>query len=921
MGYGYEIVRLRLVNFAHFTSLGLSDFEIDRRGSKNSIITIIGANGSGKSLLTSAWTPRVNDATNNRKKALIVPDKEGLKELDILTTDEDGIHGPYMYKCRIIYGLKSNNCSMIRVDRDSGEEIELNPSGLVTTYENLLSEEFGMNKNYKNIGYLSPEITSLVGMTPSVRYEYISTWLPDISSYMEAYKLVFKRINSINRQVKMLENDIGDISIENVMREKNLLNVRIEDVAKRIDNVKESKMKLSFIVENLANVTDDYIRKVIHSLNKNKKILDSQYDKLRVLSRTSLKYCGNDGYVLLDKDIALCESRMGIVNSELSNVSRTIDDNRIRLKEVEYNLGMLSDTGDSLPEISSMIERIEKSMIDINETLTKYRDNYDYLGEIGQNFTINEFNILSNTISTISDKCVRITDLVPVSKMDNISDYSEINDKESKTIIMKMRDYDDRISKTLERISLLKNSPLDPSILDLVPSFCDTNVCGIVKEVKRLLSPDIEVDKLNDLLQKLYEDKSNISLELDSLNEEHGNMTIAISYISDVDHTIMRDKLYISFLPNHIRLTLSEGIVTILSHIGNISRDMETIREYVSLRDQFNVYNSELKVLKDKESSLRVIRNMNSDFMNLSSSIDELQAKKGLLFKEGEELLSNHKILTELRETLSEISESVLEYNTYVKSHIDTTEKLKLICKDWYYREKLTKAITKLDIEYKNLVVENSRNVNHLDSLNNSIVTKKSLIDMRDRLVTSIKDLNLLQEAWNPKTGIPSLFISNFLNKIHAKSNEYLEALNGKNLKILRFEIGQSAREFPIVMEKIDGSIVPDVSELSSGEISLTTLAISMAMINVVSGSNLYNVVRLDEVDAMLDHDRRKLYIEMIQDRLKEINSAQCLVITHNDEWDDIETDMIIMPGAYIGQNLKNKNVILDLSNIDPSES
>ena len=48
MAIGYEIVRLKLINFAHFTSiLGLPEFEINRYGSSNSIILLSGSNGSG----------------------------------------------------------------------------------------------------------------------------------------------------------------------------------------------------------------------------------------------------------------------------------------------------------------------------------------------------------------------------------------------------------------------------------------------------------------------------------------------------------------------------------------------------------------------------------------------------------------------------------------------------------------------------------------------------------------------------------------------------------------------------------------------------------------------------------------------------------------------------------------------------------
>lgn len=916
MGIGYEILRLRLKNFQHFNTFGLDDFEINRYGSKNNLILILGANGSGKSLICSAWTPYPSESTNNRKRPLV---ENGMKEVDIITTDtEDGSHGDYLYKCKIIYSDSSTNCSLIRSDRVTGEEIELNPSGLVRSYEAKIEEVFGISKNYKNIGYLSTQVSSIVSMTPSVRYEYMSSFLPNIEEYLESYKVIFKRMNSINRQVKMLETDIGDISLENVNRDKNLLIVKIDNVTKRIEDIKTMKMRLSLLVENLVKVSSDFIRKNISTLSKNKRTLDTTHSRLINLGSTSMKYIGKDGHDRLISDINTCESRMGIINSKLSDISRSIDEKRIRLKDLEYNLGMLGDTGDSLPDMCVIIERIELSMIDTRNVMESFIENYSYLTELPDSFSINEFNILGNLTSTILDKYKRVTDLVPLDKMDNLSEYSEINDKQVKQLLSKMREYDDRISKTLERISLIKNSPLDSSILDYMPDFCDSHKCGIVQEIKRLLSPDVEVQKLENTLQLIYEDKSKASLEIDKISEECGGISIAINLINDIDHALMRDKHYISFLPSHIRDILSDSMSSIFSNINGIMRDFENIREYISLRDQFRVFSTELRSLKEKESSLRVILNMNSDILSLNDSIEDLISSRNDYHVEGEILLENHKTLLELKDSITSISESIDEYNFQVKNHIDQSEKMKMICKDWYYHEKISRSITKLDIDLRNLMIELSSYNNELETLTNSMVTKKSLIDMRDRLLSNMKELDLLREAWDPKVGIPSLFINNFLTRIHLKSNEYLESLNGKDLRIQKFEIGKSAREFPIVIEKGDGSIIPDASQCSDGQIALLSLAISMAMVSEAVKDSGYNIIRLDEMDSVLDSKRRKMYIEMIKERLKEINSVQCVIITHSDEFDYVPADVILLPGNHANSDsLSNKNVLLDVSHID----
>ena len=328
---------------------------------------------------------------------------------------------------------------------------------------------------------------------------------------------------------------------------------------------------------------------------------------------------------------------------------------------------------------------------------------------------------------------------------------------------LKIKEIEGRIRDTLEKISLLKNSPLDPSILDYTPNFCETDKCGVLKEIKRLLSPDVEVEKLTDKLKNLYEEKSDVSTEVDNLGEDSGNISIALTHINDINHYLMRDKKYITILPHHIQNILSDSIYTIFININIIMKNIETMREYVSLRDQMNLYTTELKNLKDKESSLRVVYNMNSDITNLNSSIDDLINERIEYQREGEILLENHKTLTDLKESINKISDEIDEYNELAKDHISKSEKMKKICDDWYYRERISRSLSKIDIDLRNLLIELNIHNNKLEMLNNQIATKQSLIDMRDRLLSSSKELEILKDAWEPRTGIPGLFINNFL--------------------------------------------------------------------------------------------------------------------------------------------------------------
>jgi ABC-type siderophore export system fused ATPase/permease subunit len=76
----------------------------------------------------------------------------------------------------------------------------------------------------------------------------------------------------------------------------------------------------------------------------------------------------------------------------------------------------------------------------------------------------------------------------------------------------------------------------------------------------------------------------------------------------------------------------------------------------------------------------------------------------------------------------------------------------------------------------------------------------------------------------------------------------------------------------------------------------------------------VYNVIRLDEADAKLDDLRRRSYLSMVVDRMEEIGISDCFAVTHNNEFDNVAADIILLSGAEQSINsLQNKNVIFSV--------
>ena len=180
------MVKLRRIRIENFTILkeimGKDSLEINF--TDNPICIIIGKNGSGKSFLMGTLSPTSFDLIKNRSGNPAIPDKIGLKELDL------ELDGKYLYKIKIVYDSKTS-CFIHKYNRYTNEDLgELNPNGNVNTYYDVLDRELGFTKSYINIGYLSESITNLIDMKPAERSSYISIWLPQLSDFIDSYKIV-----------------------------------------------------------------------------------------------------------------------------------------------------------------------------------------------------------------------------------------------------------------------------------------------------------------------------------------------------------------------------------------------------------------------------------------------------------------------------------------------------------------------------------------------------------------------------------------------------------------------------------------------------------------------------------------------------------------------------------------------------------
>ena len=150
---------------------------------------LLGKNGSGKSTILGSLHPFKEEFSE--RKALILDGEDGRKEIDIE-------HNGSLYEIIHIYSKSAQ--SFIKKDG-----VELNENGGVRTFEDIVSKELGITKDYFNIGKIGSNARSFVDFTTSERKAYIGKFL-NIEDILEKHKIAANKL-------KLLKKDITAVAI------------------------------------------------------------------------------------------------------------------------------------------------------------------------------------------------------------------------------------------------------------------------------------------------------------------------------------------------------------------------------------------------------------------------------------------------------------------------------------------------------------------------------------------------------------------------------------------------------------------------------------------------------------------------------------------------------------------------------------
>jgi DNA repair exonuclease SbcCD ATPase subunit len=907
-----KITRLKLVNFIGIKhGTGKDEIEIffdteENRGRK--IVMLTGGNGSGKTTILSQLHP-FKDSYDERS-SVIIAGLEGRKEIDIKNANDE-------YEIVHIYTKKSQ--SFIK---KNGEE--LNENGGVNTFLEIALREFGITSDYFKLGKIGSNAKNFVDLPASERKKYMSRIMPELREYDDKYEIVKKKYNIVDNKVKTISDELNKLEDEQLISDRiSRASLLIETLGNQIET---SSNRLAVINSELKTIADEMGDKTLEDVIKQINEKTDQQSKLGIdvatfNSNKETEYKETD---IDSLDILIEEKDEHLLNSNndltIASTERKGKHNEILglVDEVDRIKIRLTSTGNEseIPDLEKKLEeaKINRDSISKEIKSSEYANiikeaqndtpSYVYKFEIFKNFMLKYFNNFRN--HTFMNTKIDLELFMEEDFDTHLNTQSNVLREIIEQNIISI--------KEKEKLLLIKQANSGKiDILGQRPVNCEIPTCPFIKDAllykdlpKEIEALEKEIGALEVDLEK-NENKADQYVELKNLfksfreayNQMNPRTNLVYNYFIKTNGQLV-DQIKGSlseFQVNTEKIIkdINDLIEKINKHneyktaYDNVNYKLNTVRESSSLRKSLN------DDLTQKEANLTTLK---SEFAELTSKVStktqEVEAEK-LIVKEYKTLVANLRSLRSLKTTL---------YNLK-----DDEKRLSAVAG----KLKSNKAEKEgLDVSLADLRKRKADSEKELSTDNNMLYRVQSTKTTLEEIQKNYGTLSLLVEALSPTKGIPLVFINSYLEKTKFIVNELLSLAYGDDFEV-DFVLNQS--DF-LIRIRAGENIKEDIKEASQGEVALTTISLSLALIQ--QSIEKFNILTLDEIDGPLDESNRQNFITILNKQVDSMGIEQVFVISHNNAFDSEDMDLIMLRGSPIDINnqefMNNKRVVFNIA-------
>lgn len=870
-----RLLSLRLENYIGiYNGMGLSSIEIDFSKCIHKVLIIKGDNGTGKSTIFKALTPLADSSID------YIPDKTAIKEIAYETDFQTILN--IKYESIVKDGIRRpTKCYLNRLNPDGSIE-NLNPSNNITTAKEVIYDILGIDDNFITLSQLSANKKGLGGLKPSERKRYVNSIISSLAAFNNIHKMITTKstvLKSIIDSYVTKLSQIGNIAIVEDAIKKDTLALKELDNKKNglISEIATIKAELSRL-DSSGNFLDDY-----KNLSMRKIILEKEIRDLPDIEEYS-----EEKLIQYEKDMAKYEANEEMLSSrakelldEESKINNNITELTIKLDSL-YNKEHMDDLNSKIESTKKELESYKpyfhlfKTYKDISE------QDYETVKLVIEKFNSTVENIFQTYSETVRKESMNS---LRTGKKEVILDHTEILSGLEKQL------EDLRTEK--HNVEFLNNRSKD---YNKIPDDCNhKSDCPFIKDV-------VEAKNALRSRQSLYSLSTKINSTLDAIESAKNlaeenmiktqclyEMKSILEYIQSMSKIIRKfpgtesldsiNTLYHN-IEHGIRLNFES--VDKYQEFKNISTIVSALEDdlhsYETAKEKLISANAEIRILQEKiDTDLKNLSTIRDSKLSIFAEIEKIRSSK----MEIEMVLDSIRYAKINKAKFEEVSVELNE----ITNKIESMEKNTVLIKD--LTDKLNRRASELS------ALQNT----DLPAISKAIEENKYRMVLFEQYTRDSQEYaakyNEVQmiKKYTSIHGIQTVYMSVFMNSILNTTNTLLRLLFGGRFALQPFIINEN--EFNIPCADSEGRVREDISLMSDSQLSMISMLISFVLLR--NSSNRYNIIKLDEVDDNLDSMNRIQFSILIEQIMNDLGFDQCLIISHNNELDLSNTDIVIL--------------------------
>ena len=881
-----------------FNGMGLTQIKIDLTQCKSNKIIIRGSNGSGKSTLMSAihLLPDANDK--------FIPNMEARKVLHII---DDRTRYTIRYVHPVVNGQRGTTKGFISRSVDNGPFVELNPSGIITSCKEVIYDEFAFDGGFASLAQLSSEDRGLVDKRPTERKKMINAIVSSLDVYNEIYRNISKKYN-------MLKNLISTISSKiDMIGDQTKLVAGIQQLSKRIDGLESErettieaiaamKLKLSDFKQTLEN--SEYteimqkLQEVVTNINSFESELSIMMAEQHLESFKAVQRYAEDlqkECYALEAEIKTLLDSIPVLLKERDSISASLQDKQIQLDALQSDGNFAS---------------IMQTLSDARTKAAQYEEIFNRMGLSNVTMiTKDEFNAAMASITRLKEFAGSLIHNTDLGDLQYVVEHPEETELAINMLSSMRKELEDLYQR---QIDLSNQSTLYAAKRDIAkelqnrPQKCKIDSCIYIAEA---LKADKEYPEwqFNEIQENLKAVENQYKATQAQIKQTEA-LLVASNAIKRIQNELSSHiefirKLPVSpdfestFLDRVLALDPFKDIDALYPYIdcGNM------LEEYKILLETIKTYEAEEKMYKSKAV---LIDSINADIASIREKLANLSSQ----------IIQKQTTLQSTRETLKTRNQIRDRFSDILKRYSEE------YAKNVEERDRLIDIKSQFDsstIQIKTIETNLLQLSSNLSAVNSEI---KSLSEQREALNHSIMMLGeyktelaeyqkqstvveKIRYYSSPSSGIQTVYIGIFMNRILSTANELLGLLFGGEFALQPFIVNDNEFRIPILG---DGMLHDDISSMSSAQKALISMIISFSLLQ--QSSTKYNVLVLDECDGCMDQSNRFAFVQLLDNLMQMLSCEQCFIVSHNSELDTSDCDIIALKNT--SNELINGNII-----------